>query len=232
MNTRLQSLQKWINLVGWTPKIAEDGLSGPATRAALIGVFANTHAPAISPLQEQTFAARLGGTVRQLRAAAKTESNGGGYLNDGHPKILWERHYAARRINGEITDLADFTPGGYSLDADRDGINDSWEHLADFAMIYPQFAFECASFGKFQIMGAWAQKLHYSHSLEFVWSMRESEAGHYEAFVRYIERFGLVDAFRRIDGNAANCRPFALGFNGPAQKGYDSRIAENFRALG
>lgn len=228
MNERLKSLQRWINLMGWQPALTEDGLSGPATRAAIIGIFRNTHAPAITLTQEQAFAQRLGGTVRQLRAVAATESAGGGFQNDGAPKILWERHYLAKRINGEIPNLADFTPGGYSLDADRDGINDSWEHLADAAMLYPQFAFECASYGAFQIMGAWAVQLGYSHALEFAWQMRESEAGHYEALVRYIEHFGLRAAFRSIDGNPANCKAFERGYNGPKAKGYAERIAANF----
>lgn len=234
MNDRLKALQRWINIVGAPAgiKIAEDGLKGPATRAAIIDVFANKQAPAVTKADVARFAALLGGTARQVLAVAMTESNGGGFLDTGQPKILWERHYAAKRIKGEIPALADFTPGGYSLDADRDGINDSWEHLADFAMLYPQHAFECASWGKFQVMGAWYDELDYPTSLDFAWSMTQSEAAHYEALVRYIVKFGLTGAFRSISADPADCLAFARGYNGKGQKGYDAKIAANFAKLG
>lgn len=231
MNARLRALQRWVNLMGWTPTLAEDGVAGPITREAIIGIFANRSAPAVTSEQVAAFARRLGGSSRQVMAVALTESAGGGFLDSGHPKALWERHYYAKRINAEIPGLADFTPGGYSTDADRDGINDSWEHIADAAMTHPQFAFECASFGKFQVMGAWWEKLGYAHALEFVWLMRESEAGHYEALARYIEKLGGKAAFQSISARAADCLPFAKFYNGPAQKGYHERIAANFRRL-
>ncbi len=52
--------------------------------------------------------------------------------------------------------------------------------------------------------------------------------------VNYVEEMRQLvtacdDAFRAIDGNAANCLAFARGYNGKAQRGYDARIAENFR---
>ena len=231
MNQKLAALQRWLNLRGVTPALVEDGLKGSRTRAALYGIFANRNAPAITDEQLVAFAHRLGGSVKQLQAVANVESNGGGFLDTGHPKILWERHYYWKRLRLAVPLLSDPSPGGYTLDANKNGINDSWEKLVDAAMNNPAWAFESASWGKFQVMGAWWEKLDYRSAIDFAWSMRESEAGHYEALVRYIENFGGKALFQRIDGNPVNCEPFAKFYNGPKQKGYDVRIAEQMRRL-
>jgi len=160
------------------------------------------------------FADRLGCSVAQLSAVAAVESGGGAFFTSGHPKILWERHYFFKRLQIRIPFISDPSPGGYTMVANRNGVNDSWEKLADAAMRAPGWAFESCSWGKFQIMGAWWEKLGYPSAAEFAWSMRESEAGHYEAFVRYVETFGLVPAIRAVDGNPMNARPFAKGYNG------------------
>jgi hypothetical protein len=232
VSDKTAALQDWLNAMGWTPRLLVDGSAGPRTREAFYGLFANRNAPAVTIGQIEAFAARLGGTVKQLRAVAAVESSGGGFLPSGHPKILWERHYFFKRLKLKIPLLSDPAPGGYTQDADKDGINDSWEKLVDGAMRNPFSAIESASWGKFQVMGAWWEKLGYHGALSFAWSMRESEAGHYEAMVRYIEVFGGKALFQRIDGSPANCRAFAEFYNGPKQRGYDTRIAAEMRKMG
>lgn len=223
----LKQFQLWLNSRG--ANIVADGKAGPATRAAILGAFANRRANAVTPADIVLFAERLGGTVKQVNAVAKVESAGGGFLDSGHPKALYERHYFWKRLRIRIPYLSDPAPGGYTIDADRDGINDSWEKIADAAMRHPIAAFESASFGKFQIMGAWAEKLGYSNAIEFAYALSRDEAAHYDALCRYIERFGLVGAFRALSTNPADCLAFARGYNGPAQKGYDRRLAEAMR---
>ena len=225
MNVR--DLQIWLNAKG--ANLAVDGKGGPATRAAILSVFRNTKAPAVTKGQLEVFAMRLGGTVKQIAAVAMVESAGGGFDDAGRPKVLYERHYAWRRLRVLIPLLSNPSPGGYTIDADRDGINDSWEKVADMACRNPDVAFESASWGKFQVMGAWAVKLGYPNAIEFAWSMVVSEAGHYEALVRYIERFGLIPAFRQLSANPAACTLFARGYNGPKQQGYDQRLARAMR---
>lgn len=231
MNIKLKALQDWLNLAGASPRLVADGLKGPATRAAILQVFVNKQAPKVTQAELEGFARRLGGTLRQIRAVAEVESAGGGFFNTGRPKILWERHYFLRRLRIIIPGLSNPKPGGYSSDANHNGINDSWERMADAMMIDPGKALESASWGKFQVMGAWWKQLGYRSSISFAWSMRETEAAHYEVLVRYIRAFGLDYAFRKIDGDPANCTAFARGYNGKAQQGYDSRIAEAWRRL-
>ena len=234
MNSKIAALQTWLNAKGADPALTVDGDSGPATRAAVFDTFRKLDAPAVSDAEIAGFAARLGGTPRQVKAVALVESSGSGWDQQGLLKCLYERHYGWKRFRILNGLLSNPSPGGYTIDADHDGINDSWEKVADAALTFgePNKAFECASWGKFQIMGAWALQLGYSSAAEFVWQLSRSEAAQYDAFVRYIEVFGLIGKFRQIDGNPANCTKFAEGYNGKRQQGYDSRIAAAWRKLG
>jgi len=230
MNNR--EFQAWLNRHG--ASIDVDGKFGPLSRAAMLDVFKNTEAPAIGRGGIIILSNRLGCGTKQIMAAAMTESAGSGWDNSGLLKILWERHYLWRRVKKAVPWISNPRPGDYTLDANRNKINDSWEKLA-LAVSYfgPDIAFECASFGKFQIMGAWWKDLGYVSALDFVYGMTRDEEAHYEAFARYIEHNNLERALRQIDGQAFNCRAFARGYNGPnyAAGNYHGKIAANFRKL-
>lgn len=229
----VHEFQQWLNAhSSWVGEpLLVDGQGGPKTRYRIMLVFSNLQAAAVSPEQIAEFARRLGGTERQVRAVATVESAGGGFNDQGQPKALYERHYAWRRLRILIPLLSNPSPGGYTMDADRDGLNDSWEKIADMAMRNPLVAFESASFGKFQIMGAWATKLGYPNAIEFAYALSRSEAAHYEALCRYIEKFGLVSAFRALSTDPETCRAFARGYNGGgyAMHGYHEKLARAMR---
>lgn len=225
----LRDLQAWLNWHG--ANLVVDGRGGPATRSAILNVFVNPKAPAVTPLDIAQVAARLGGTPRQVAAVAKVESAGGGWDNAGRLKCLYERHYFWRRLRVLIPVLSNPTPGGYTVDADSDGINDSWEKVADAAMRSPIAAFESASWGKFQIMGAHAKSLGYANAIEFVWALSRSEAAHYDALAKFIEVNGLRQAFRQLSTVPDHCRSFAKGYNGSGYEkgGYHRKLAEAMR---
>lgn len=225
----LRDLQLWLNAHG--ASLVVDGLRGPATRKAILDTFINLKAAAATPADIAQIAARLGGSPRQLAAVAKVESAGGGWDDKGRLKCLYERHYFWRRMQVIIPLLSNPKPGGYTIDADGDGINDSWEKVADAAMRSPIAAFESASWGKFQIMGAHAKSLGYGNAVEFVWALSRSEKAHYEALARFIETNGLTKAFRALSTNPDDCRAFAKGYNGAAYEkgGYHRKLAEAMR---
>lgn len=225
MNRR--DLQLWLNAKG--ANLVVDGKRGPKTRAAVFSVFENKSAPAVTTNDIIRIAGRLGGTPRQLQAVAKVESAGGGWDNAGRLKCLYERHYFWKRWKVKIPLLSDPSAGGYTNDANKNGINDSWEKVADAAMLNPLAAFESASWGKFQIMGAHAEKLGYGNALEFVWQLSRSEAAHYEALARYIEVYGGKAKFQALSTDWRANTAFAVFYNGPKQKGYDQRLAEAMR---
>lgn len=220
---KLIDFQRWLNIHG--ANIVADGKPGPATRAAILSVFQNFNAPPVSDIDMLRIASRLGCTIKQLAAVGKVESAGGGWDNDGRLKCLFERHYVWRRIRVLIPFLSNPTPGGYTTDADRDGINDSWEKVADMAMRNPLVAFESASWGKFQIMGAHAAAMGYANAIEFTYALSRGEAAHYEALARFIEMAGLKPALRRLSTRWTDNTDFARGYNGKGQKGYDVRLA-------
>lgn len=223
----LADFQLWLNAHG--ASLVVDGKPGPATRAAILNIFVNKSAPAATTADLNRIAARLGGSTRQLAAVAKVESDGGGWDDAGRLKCLYERHYFWKRWKIKIPFISDPTPGGYTIDADHDGINDSWEKVADAAMKSPIAAFESASWGKFQIMGAWAVKLGYANAIEFVWALTRGEVAHYNALAAFIEVNNLVGPFRALSTVWTTNTRFARGYNGPKQKGYDHKLAEAMR---
>lgn len=220
---KLAQFQTWLNAHG--ANLVVDGKGGPATRAAIIETFRNKSAPAVTDDEKTSIARALGGSLKQLRAVDTVESGGAGYDNTGLVKPLYERHYAWRRIKVLIPFLSNPTPGGYTNDADGDGINDSWEKVADMAMRYPLVAFESASWGRFQIMGAHAKSLGYENAIEFVWQLSRDESAHYRALAAFIRVNGLQGAFVALSTDWRACTPFARGYNGKGQQGYDRRLA-------
>lgn len=231
MSDRIRNLQRWMGTHG-TP-VTIDGVWGPQTRNAVIEVFRNTAAPAATPAEINLIADQYGFDRRAMRAVAQVESGGSGWDNTGLLKCLWERHYLWRRVRIAVPFLSDPSPGGYTIDADKDGICDSWEKLADAAGMFGfNAAGECASFGKFQIMGAHWKALGYASVIDFIWRLSRSEVAHYEAFARFVKANNLTAALNACNGNPINCLAFARGYNGKGQKGYDSRIAAAWRRLG
>lgn len=227
-----RQLQTWLNARG--ADLVVDGKFGPLSRAAMLEVFRNTNAPAVTDADIDALAKRLKCETRQIKAVASVESGGAGWDSKGLLACLWERHWLWRRVKLAVPGISDPTPGGYTIDADRNGVNDSWEKLARGVSLFGEVAFECASFGKFQIMGGHWKALGYDSPIDFAWTLSRSEAAHYDAFARYIENNGLLNALRRVDGNPQSCRDISKGYNGPAyyKHNYHGKIATAYRRLG
>ena len=223
-----EALQTFLNSRG--AGLTVDGAVGPATRKAIWQVFAGAATPA-TPAEISSIAAQLGADSAQVRAVAAVESSGGGFLPSGHPKILFERHWLFRRIGRSLSAssvigayLAAREPGGYTLDADRDGINDSWEKLMEACAVDPVAAFESCSWGKFQIMGGHWKALGYPDVFRFAFSMVGGEWGHYKALGAFIQANRLAPALRRIGPDPAQNEAFARGYNGAGFRKHDYHV--------
>lgn len=228
-------LQKWLNAHG--ANLVIDGQGGTLTRAAIIQVFVNKNAQAITQAQLQAIAQDIGDTsTKRINAVAKVESAGGGWFETGLPKILYERHKFWERMQDKmkrvVSWFANPKAGDYTIDANKNGINDSWEKLSYAACVDPLAAFQSISIGKFQVLGRWYRECGFEHPIEMLWAARNDEYAHYKMLRDYILNVAnLKSAFLKISSNPENCRDFARGYNGPAYAKYDyhTKIAKEMR---
>lgn len=172
-------------------------------------------------------AARLKIEEAALLAVIEVESDGKAFAMVGgrrEPLIRWEGHYFDRRLKGEARAAARKAglahPRAGRIKNPKSQAK-RWAMLERAAAIDAQAAYESASWGVGQVMGAHWAKLGYNSVGGFVARARKDLAGQIEIMVRYIERFGLVDELQRLDFAA-----FARGYNGPAyaKHGYHTKM--------
>lgn len=169
----------------------------------------------------------LGVEPAAIRAIDEVESRGSGFLPDGRPVILFERHILYRQLkkHGRDADglariyapLVDRTPGGY-----RGGVGE-WYRLNLARQIDRAAADESTSWGRYQIMGFHWAACGFASVAEFVAAMSESEARQLDAFTRFIEAdAGLHKALK-----ACKWAEVARRYNGPAYRknDYDGKLA-------
>lgn len=216
-------LQEWLNTHG--AALVVDGHPGALTRKAILSVFTNACAPAVTDADIATLAARLGCTVKQLRAVSKVESGGAGFDDKGRPKILFERHLFHRLTDGRWSPCAfsQSKGGGYS--------ESSWEKLSLAACRDADAAFSAVSWGKFQVLGMHWSVLGYPSPIDMAYSTVTSEAAHYEMLARFIEKNGLKDELQALSADPADNVAFAKRYNGPTYSKfkYDQKLAEAMR---
>lgn len=167
-----------------------------------------------------------------LLAVAEVESGGRAFTvveGKREPLIRFEGHYFDRRLDTDKRaaarerGLAAPVAGAIANPASQPA---RWRMLRLAAAIDAKAAYESASWGLGQVMGAHWAWLGYADVEAFVAEARAGVAGQLRLMVRYIDKAGLADALRRHDWAA-----FARGYNGPnyRQNAYDRRIASAHR---
>ncbi|SDE41551.1 N-acetylmuramidase domain-containing protein [Paraburkholderia lycopersici] len=204
-----------------------DGIAGPKTLIALPGVALGVH---LTDAELVKSAATLGVPVPAIRAVNEVESRGQGFMTDGRPVILFERHvfYAGLKSRGIDADalaakypnIVSATRGGYMGGAAE------FDRLAAAVRIHPDAARESASWGAFQIMGYHWKKLAYSSIDDYVSCMYRSEVDQLDAFVRFV----AADAGLLVALKGQAWADFARRYNGPdfARNLYDAKLAQAF----
>ena len=221
--------QRRVNLV-------VDGIAGPKTQAVLYRTADNTAQRRLLHESDlQAAADKLGVQLAKIKAVNAVESRGTGFLADGRPVILYERHILHRRLRARGVDadaIARRAPnvcnparGGYAGGAAE------WSRVATALQVVPDqhdgVVYESASWGLFQIMGWHWETLDYASVDAYVAAMRRSEGDQLDAFVRFI----LADpALHRALRNGA-WGTFARLYNGPDYKSnmYDAKLAREYR---
>lgn len=227
--------QNWLLSKGcFIGNSGADGIIGKATKEATYKLFADLKAKAVTDAQLEDFSLTLGdntGTAR-IRAVAEVESGGFGWYDTGHVKILYERHKFWTYNDDKTAPKSTFfnypRGGNYTIDANKNDINDSWEKLLRACEYDPLAAFMSVSMGKFQVMGFHYKILGFKTPWDMLLSLVSEESNHYNLLVKYIIANNLKSAFLKINGSAENCVPFAKGYNGSqyAKFNYDVKIAK------
>lgn len=205
-----------------------DGIAGPKTMAALAaGEAAGRH---LRDTDLLAAAEKLDVPLAAVRAVNEVESRGEGFLPDGRPVILFERHIMYRQLQkvdhdaaalaARYPNIVNVKRGGYAGGAA--------EHmrLAQATAIDHSCAIESASWGAFQIMGFHWELLGYASAVAYAAAMQANEAAHLDAFVRFI----LADPKLHKALKARRWPTFAEIYNGPAYREnmYDTRLARAF----
>ena len=162
-----------------------------------------------------------------IDAIARTESRETGFLQDGRPRILYERHHFRRHSGGRFDafpDLSHPSPsgaGGYGTYVQQ------YEKLQRALELDVEAALSSCSWGRFQVMGSHATRMGYSSVRHLVREMYRSEAAHLECFVRYWKhvRSGAVKSL--VD---RNWEAIARAYNGRDFRShrYDTRLRDNW----
>lgn len=167
----------------------------------------------------------LGVNVAIIRAIVDVEAAGYGFLSDGRPKILFERHWFYKLtplpVSRTRPDLSNRKPGGY-LGGSRE-----WERL-NAAILYDRTAaLKSASWGLGQIMGFNHAASGYPTVENFVVAMHESEGKQLQAMMQFIKHDTQMHSALRSN----NFAQFAKLYNGIAYRrnAYDTKLAAAYQ---
>lgn len=179
----------------------------------------------------QTAADDLAVPLACIQAVDEVESHGCGFLVDGRPVILFERHIMYRQLQTKGRDAAALVlrypniinpkRGGYIGGASE------YQRLTTAKTLDPSCAIAATSWGRFQIMGWHWQRLGYSSAQVFSDAMFESEAQQLDAFVRFIKSEPVLHRALKKQQWAE----FARRYNGPAYKTnqYDIKLEQAYK---
>lgn len=198
------------------------GNFGPRTKLALQTALSAGPDTPLTAEDIARAALAIGCDVGAIKAVCAVEAAGAGFIS-GLPKILFEGHLFSKYT-------------GHQYDASHPAISypvwdkskypatqaGRYQQLMDAVSLNPDAAFQSASYGMFQIIGANYAACKYADPLQFVMAMCLTEGAQLVAFVNFVNARGLAPALRKHDWAA-----FAKGYNGTAyrQNQYDTKLA-------
>lgn len=168
-----------------------------------------------------------------LLAVKEVESNGGGFLPNGKPKILFEGHIFYRLLAQSVNTahlnlLCKQYPNIVYPTWNRSkyfGGDREYIRLANALSINHAAALKSASWGMFQIMGMNYAQCGCKDIDEFVGKMKSSEEDQLMLTIRFLKNNHLCSAL-----NTHNWASFARSYNGPsyAANKYDIKLAQAY----
>ena len=213
--------------------LVADGIAGTKTQTSLAG---GDCAQLLRNKDLIAAAERLDVPLASIYAVNEVESKGKGFLENGKPVILFERHIMYRQLamaRHAGDDTADLKRHADQLAAANPAlvnpkaggyIGGTAEHqrLAMARLIDDTAALESASWGAFQIMGFHWKRLGYACVQDFVAAMSVGESQQFDAFTRFIE----TDSVLHKALKARKWAEFARLYNGPdyLRNLYDTKL--------
>lgn len=217
------ALRQWQEAHGLQP----DGVYGPQT---------NVRMTARAPVDVAVSAMQLNVDTAALGAVLQVETSGSGFLPDGRPRILLERHKVwaatspAQRVLLGAQDCNP-TPGGYATgpDADARGAGEwvRFERVA--AVVGDEVAAQCCSWGLGQVMGANYATCGFTNAVGLMFASALNERAQLDVMMRFIQaQPGMLGALRAKQWTA-----FARAYNGPnfAINQYDTKLSDAYANL-
>ena len=216
MNNLIQSFVKAITTIFQKRVVVSNKTEMVEKKVSKIGITEEDYKNA---------ARSLGCDVEAIKAFAKVESRGSGFLSDGRPVILFERHIFHRFLKQKGLSCSDTTicstrSGGY--------LGGSKEHdrLEKAVKIDRESALQAASWGMFQVMAFNWKLCGYTSLQDFINAAYRSESDHINMFVGFIKaNRTLLEAVRNKNWDIA-----ARIYNGPGYKknAYDVKLAKAY----
>lgn len=213
--------------------LTPDGLVGPNTIKVLESKVSGEKDTKALDLEEglQRAAINLEIEYALVKAVTTVESRGKGFLVDGRPIILYERHQFFKRLrkegidpnvySGFIPNIVNGSVGGYL------GLEKEYLRLVQAKAINSSIALESCSWGMFQIMGFHYLTLGFNTVEEMVEYCSESLSNQIDLFVRFIKAdLRLLNSLKEKD-----FATFARIYNGPKHKRYDLKILNAYNTF-
>lgn len=213
-----------------------DGKAGEKTLGLLYGASQAQAGKFLSELDIQDAAKLLGVDEAAIKAVHAVESLGVGFLPNGKPKILFERHKfrefllkthsreAVRQFEQKWPQLVSSKPGGYKGGAAE------WVRYDIAAGIDKEAAALATSWGVYQIMGFNHKAAGFDSVQAFVAAMQLNEGEHLKAFCRFIQANPAMHKALA----AKNWAEFAERYNGKNYRInlYDVKLARAYEQFG
>jgi hypothetical protein len=155
-------------------------------------------------------AALLQCEVAAIRAVAKKESSGGGFLKGRILTVRFEGHIFEQKTGRRFSRTHPTLSHPYMRNCPYNkGTISDWRRLEAARQLGGDVAFECASYGLFQIMGFHYAMLGYDSAYAMVQAFNESEGKQLDGFCMLIRKKGWAVYLRKLMFDA-----FALRYNG------------------
>lgn len=233
-------------------QLTADGIVGPATLSQM-GLRTNSARRPLTTTDYQVEASRIGVEVAALRAFVSVESSGSGFLSDGRPKILCERHYVYRNyleyvdgaskaeliaardaLSKSDRDICWPTPSSLKSTAPRidrylGGALEYERHARVTQKASRDLAITSASWGAGQVMGAHWSRLGFKAPIFFMNAMYASEVDQLRAMAEFIR----TDARLLTALKGRNWKEVARLYNGAnyAAGKYDTKLSTAYSAF-